>query len=165
MVDPNGFLEEEDIEDSDMLGEGSELEADPSLLESALDYEPEAMDEDRSQHSGGSQDLWSQASGSGLGPSFTASLLSHSLATFGQSVRMNTLSEVGSASWRPTVPTPGFPGFCVLARPTPGVITEIDAKEAAREKSIMETMASLIGNPPRPDENTITLGPVGFALA
>ena len=63
------------------------------------------------------------------------------------------------------MPTPGFQGYSVLARPTPGSITEIDAKEAAREKSIAETMASLIGNPPRPDENTITLGPVGFALA
>ena len=153
------------MEDNNMLGEGSENEAELSLSESTLDYEPEAMDEDGSQHSGGSQDLRSHASGSGLGPSFAASPLSHSLATFGQSVGMKTLSELGSASWSPSVPTPGFLGFGVLARPTPGSITEIDAKEAAREKSIAETMASLIGNPPRSDENTITLGPVGFALA
>ena len=73
MVDPNGFLEEEDVEDSDMLGEGSENEALPSLSESALDFEAEAMEEDGSQHSGGSQDLVSQASGSGLSPPFAAS--------------------------------------------------------------------------------------------
>ena len=59
MVDPNGFLGEEDVQDSDMLGEGSELEADPSLSESALDFEAKAMEEDGSQHSGGSQDLQS----------------------------------------------------------------------------------------------------------
>ena len=98
MVDPNGFLEEGDVEDSDMLGEGSESEAPPSLAESILDFEAEAMEEDGSQHSGGSQDPVSQASGSGLGPSFAASPQSQSLATFGQSVPLNTESETGSAS-------------------------------------------------------------------
>ena len=166
MVDPNGFLEEDDVADQEMLGAGSETEAEPSLTESILDFEPEDMEEDTgSQHSGGSQDWLSQASGSGRAPSFTASQLSHSLVTFGQSVWMNMISEVGLASWRPTVPTPSFLGYGVLARPAPGIITEIDPKEAARERSLAETMESLIGKPPRPDENTITLGPVGFALA
>ena len=79
---------------------------------------------------------------------------------------MNTFSEVGSASWRQTVPIPRVTGYGVLARQTPGVITEIDApRDEAREKSLAETMESLIGKLPQPDENTITLGPVGFALA
>ena len=56
MVDPNSFLEEGDVEDSDMLGEGSESEAPPSLAENILDFEAEAMEEDGSQHSGGSQE-------------------------------------------------------------------------------------------------------------
>merc|ERR1712105_232759 len=90
--------------------------------------------------------------------------LSNSLGRFGQSIRLNTESETGSVSWRPSIPLPGLPGYGVLARPTPGGTTEKDPKEAARKRSLAETMASLIGNPPRPDENTITLGPVGFAL-
>ena len=74
MVDPNGFLEEDDVEDQEMLGVGSETEVEPSLSKSILDFEPEAMEEDTgSQHSRGSQDQLSQASGSGSAPSFTAS--------------------------------------------------------------------------------------------
>ena len=166
MVDPNGYIEDEDVEDADMLGEGSESGIPPSLDENVLDEaEIEAMEEDGSLHSEESIDPVSQDSGSGHGPVFAASPQSSSLGRFGQSVRLNTESETGSLSWRPSIPTPGFPGYGVLARPTPGVITEIDPKEAARERSLAETMASLIGNPPRPDENTITLGPVGFALA
>ena len=62
--------------------------------------------------------------------------------------------------------TPSVTGYGVLARQTPGVITKVDTpRDEAREQSLAETMESLIGKLPRPDENTITLGPVGFALA
>ena len=72
----------------------------------------------------------------------------------------------GSAYSGPSIPTPGQPSIGVLARPAPGGATKVDkAKEEAREKSLAETLESLIGKPPQPDENTITLGPVGFALA
>ena len=133
---------------------------------SILDF-AKGMEEDaRSQHSGGTEDPESQASGSGRAPSFAASQLScRSLETYRQSVRINMNSEVGSTSWRHKVPTPGLLGYGVLARPTLGVITEIDPKEAAREKSLAETMESLIGKPPRSYDNTITLRPVGFVLA
>ena len=66
MVDPNGFLEEDDVADEEMLGVGFETEGEPSITGSILDYEPEGMEEDAgSQHSGGTQDQLSQASGSG----------------------------------------------------------------------------------------------------
>ena len=141
MVDPNGYIEDEDVEDADMLGEGSESGIPPSLDDNVLDEaEVEAMDEDGSLHSEDYNDPVSQDTGSGLGPVFAASPQSSSLGRFGQSVRLNTESETGSLSWRPSIPTPGFPGYGVLARPTPGSITEIYAKEAAREKSIVETI-------------------------
>ena len=55
MVDPNGFLKEDDVADQEMLGAGSETETEPSLSESILDFEPEAREEDTgSQHSRGS---------------------------------------------------------------------------------------------------------------
>ena len=64
------------------------------------------------------------------------------------------------------MPTPGKPGYGVLARSAPGVSTEVDKpRDEAREKSLTETLESLIGKPPQPDENPITLGPVGFTLA
>ena len=64
------------------------------------------------------------------------------------------------------MPTPGQLGYGVLARSTLGVSTEMDKlQDEARERSLTETLECLIGKPPRPDENTITLRPVGFALA
>ena len=95
-----------------------------------------------------------------------ASYNSHaSLDFFGQSVSLNSV-EKGSSGSGPSRPVPRQPGFGILARPAPGVSTEVDKpKDEAREKSLAETLESLIGKPPWPDENTITLGPVGFALA
>ena len=45
MVDPNGYLKEDDIADQEMLGAGSELEEAPSITGSILDY-AEGMEED-----------------------------------------------------------------------------------------------------------------------
>ena len=79
-------------------------------------------------------------------------------------MKINDWNELAHS--RPSFPAPGQSGFGVLARPTPGGITEIDKpKNEAREKSLAETLESLIGKPPWPNENTITLGPVGFTLA
>ena len=51
---------------------------------------------------------------------------------FGQSVRLN--SKVGLSSMGHTMPTPGKPGYRVLARSTPGVSTEMDKlQDEARE--------------------------------
>ena len=83
---------------------------------------------------------------------------------FGQSVHLN--SEVGLSSLGHTLPTPGKPGYGVLARSALGVSTEVDKlRNEAREKSLTEFLESLIWKPPQPDENTITLGLLGFILA
>ena len=118
-----------------------------------------------SQHSRSVDYQMDSQSNHSRAPSSVASRYSHrSLDMFGQSVQLN--SEVGSSSMGHTVLTPGRPGYRVLARQTPGVITKVETpRDEAREKSLAETMESLIGKPPRPDENTITLRPVGFALA
>ena len=134
MVHLNGYLDEDDITDQEELEAGSENEDVPSIRGSILDY-GEGMETDtRSQHSGGANDqMDNQSKGSRRAPSSAASQLSrHSLGMFGQSVRLN--SEVGSTSRGPTVPTPGIPGYSVLARQTPGVITEVDTpRDEARE--------------------------------
>ena len=166
MVHLNGFLDEEDIADQKELEGGSETEGAPSVSDSILGY-GEGMETDTgSQHSRSAVDQMDSQSNQSLhAPSSAASHLSHrSLGMFSQSVRLN--SEVGSSSLGPTVLTPGRPGYGILARQTLGVITEVKSpRDEAREKSLAETMESLIGKPPQSDENTITLGLVGFTLA
>ena len=165
MVHPNGFLDEEDIlADEEM--EAREMEGQrPSLSRSLLDLEEEMefgsqLDQGSEGHKDGQSSVLSRA------PSLAASHDLHaSLDMFSQSVCLNS-SMKGSSGSGPSRPVPGQPDFGVLARPAPGVSTEVDKpKDEAREKSLAETLESLIGKPPWPDENTITLGLVGFSLA
>ena len=137
MVHPNGYLNEEDIADQEELEGGSENEGQPSVSGSILDYD-EGMEMDTgSQHSRSAEDqMDSQSNQSLCAPSSAASHYSHrSLGMFSQSLPLN--SEVGSSSIGHTVPTPGCPGYGVLARQTPGVITEVETPRGeAREKSL-----------------------------
>ena len=160
MVHLNGFLNEDVIlVDGAMEGH----RASPTV--SILDLEEE-MELGSQLNRGSEENKDSQSSPPSHSPSLAASYDSHtSLDLFGRSVHLN-ISEKRSPGSGPSRRVLGKLGFVVLARPAPGVSTEVDKpKDEAREKSLAETLESLIGKLPRPDENTITLGPVGFALA